>query len=144
MLRYRFKFLFNWKWKKNPMFQYVLYSKSMCVWYNSVCVSVLFSCKFVPEQKFKKGIIRKKINTNKKKPYKPTKINNKTPQKTKNRLISNKGKEKIELDNSWCIIFKIVLDYFLIPGIVFCVSSNLYREKGIHSTIPRFQASNKI
>ena len=51
---------------KKTMCQYVLYSKSMCVRYNSVCVSVLFSCKFVPEQKFKKGIIRKKKNTNKK------------------------------------------------------------------------------
>lgn len=54
--------------EKKPMCQYVLYSKSMCVQYNSVCVSVLFSCKFVPEQKFKKGILEKRKTLPKKLP----------------------------------------------------------------------------
>ena len=49
LLRYRFKFLFNWKWNKNNVS--VLYSKSMSVRFNNVFVSVIFSCKFVPEQK---------------------------------------------------------------------------------------------
>ena len=60
--------------KKKPMCQYVLYSKSMSVRYNSVCVSVLFSCKFVPEQKFKKGILEKRKTLTKKLPTKLQKL----------------------------------------------------------------------